>query len=213
MNVIPLIAAALSLFISTPSFAEEWKDYTSRTDFFVINFPGEPKVKDITFLTEYNSTLPGRVHIYENGPSRYSVTVVDYGSLDKIEAERVKKCKAAGGDGDSCNDHTSTDTRGALLYATWNFINRGSKVTHLAYSNTDRIEGHELYLANPDGSRTFAAMYMHENRLYILEGTVPANSPPPSLFYQSMGFLDKDGKRIRYSSSYSNGFPAPSRQR
>jgi len=54
---------------------------------------------------------------------------------------------------------------------------------------------------------------MHENRLYILEGTVPAKSPPPALFYQSMGFLDKDGKRRRYQSPYSNGFPAPPRAR
>jgi len=50
---------------------------------------------------------------------------------------------------------------------------------------------------------------MHENRLYILEGTVPANAPPPGLFQQSLQFLDKDGNRIRYQSIYSNGFPAP----
>ena len=213
MRLIPLIAAALSLFLSGPSFAQEWIDYASRADFFGVNFPGEPKVKDITYRTEYNITLPGRVHSYEDGSNRYSVTVVDYTNIEKLEAERVKKCQAAGGDGDSCNDHSSTDKRGAIIYATWNFIQRGSKVTHLAYSNADRVEGHELYLTNADRSRTFAAIYMHENRLYILEGTVPANSPPPALFYQSMGFLDKDGKRLRYQSPYSNGFPAPPRAR
>ena len=213
MRMTSFIAASLSLFLSVPSFAQEWIDYASRGDFFGINFPAEPKVKDITYRTEYNSTLPARVHSYENGPNHYSVTVVDYTNLEKLEAERVKSCKAAGGDGDTCNDHSSTDTRGALLYATWNFIQKGAKVTHLAYSNVDRVEGHELYLTNADGSRTFAGIYMHENRLYILEGTVPANSPPPALFYQSMGFLDKDGKRIRYNTPYSNGFPPPSRQR
>jgi hypothetical protein len=170
-------------------------------------------VKDITYRTEYNTNLPAHVYSYENGPTRYSVTVVDYTNLDKIETDRVKACQAAGGDGDTCNDHSSTDKRGAIIYATWNFIQKGGKVTHFAYSNADRVEGHELYLANTDGSRTFAAIYMHENRLYILDGTVPANSPPPSLFYQSMGFLDKDGKRIRYNTPYSNGFPPPSRQR
>jgi hypothetical protein len=50
---------------------------------------------------------------------------------------------------------------------------------------------------------------MHENRLYILEGTVPEGSPPPGLFQQSLQFLDKDGNKIRYQPIYSNGFPAP----
>ncbi len=185
MRLIRLIAATLSLLIfSVPCFAQEWIDYSSQADFFAINFPGQPKVRDITYRT-----------------------------VDKIEAERVKSCRAAGGEGDSCNDHSGGDKRGALLYATFNLIQKAAKVTHLAYSNADRVEGHELYLTNADGSRTFAAIYMHENRLYILEGTVPANAPPPALFYQSMGFLDKDGKRIRYQSVYSNGFPPPPRAR
>jgi len=208
-----LLIAASSLFISGSAFAQEWIEYSSRTDFFSINFPAEPKTKDITFVTEYDITLPGRVYSHEDGKNRYSVTVIDYSNAEKLHAERVKSCQAAGGDGDSCNDHGKTELRGAIIYATSKFLQRNAKVTHYAYSNADRVEGHELYLANSDGSRTFAAIYMHENRLYILEGTVPANSPPPSLFYQSMGFLDKEGKRIRYDTPYSNGFPAPRRVR
>ena len=139
--------------------------------------------------------------------------MVDYTNLETKEKERVKSCKAAGNDGDTCMDTWLTDMRGAIIYATWNFIKKGGKITHFAYSRQDLVEGHELYLATADGSRTFAAMYMHENKLYILDGTVPANAPPPSLFYQSMGFLDKDGKRIRYATPYSNGFPTPARAR
>ena len=52
---------------------------------------------------------------------------------------------------------------------------------------------------------------MHENRLYILEGTVSAGSPPPGLFQQSLGFLDKEGIRVRYDTVYSNMYPPPSR--
>jgi hypothetical protein len=213
LRIVLLIATALILFISGSSFAQGWIEYNNQPDFFSINFPGQPQVRDITYGTEYSITLPARVHSYQNGPNRYSVTVVDYTVAEKLHAEHVKSCKAAGGDGDLCNDHTGTDMRGAIIYATSNFLKRNVKVTHYAYSNADRVEGHELYFTNPDGSRTFAAIYMHENRLYILEGTVPANSPPPALFYQSIGFLDKDGKRIRYHSPYSNGFPAPPRDR
>ncbi len=88
-----------------------------------------------------------------------------------------------------------------------------AQVTHFVYTQADRVEGQELHLTNPDKSRTFAALFMHENRLYILEGTVPAGSPQPLLFQQSMRFLDKDGKSLRYDSTYTNGFPAPKRAR
>ncbi|HYR92354.1 MAG TPA: hypothetical protein VE422_50380 [Terriglobia bacterium] len=213
MRRIPLIAAALSLFISVPVFAQEWIEYENRVDFFTVNLPGQPKARDITYQTEYNLTLPGRVYSIEAGRNRYSVTVVDYTSLEKLEADRIKSCRAAGGEGDICNDHTRTEMRGAMIYATWNLLKGDTKVTHFVYTNADRVEGQELHLANPDGSRTLASIFMHENRLYILEGTVPKGSPPPVLFQQSMGFLDKDGKRLRYDTPYSNGFPAPRRVR
>ena len=213
MRLIPLIAAALSLLSSGSGFAQDWVEYQNRADFFSVNFPGEPKVRDISYRTEYSITLPGRVYNYENGPNRYSVTVVDYTNLERLEAERVKSCQAAGGDGDSCNDHSLADMRGAIVYATWNFLQRDAKVTHLSYSNVDRVEGHELQLTNADRSRTFVSIHMHENRLYILEGTVPAGSPAPALFQNSLGFLDKDGKGIRYDTPYSNGFPPPRRVR
>jgi hypothetical protein len=68
-----------------------------------------------------------------------------------------------------------------------------------------------VQLTTTDTSKTFASIYMHENRVYITEATVPGNAPPPALFNQSMGFLDKDGVRVRYDSIYSNAYPAPAR--
>ena len=213
MRFIIIRAAVLGLLLATTASAQEWIEYSNRSDFFAINFPGEPKAKDITYVTEYAITLPAHVYSYENGRSRYSVTVVDYTNEDKLEDERVKACKAAGGEGDLCNNHARGDMRGAIIHATFELIQKSAKVTHLALSNADRVEGHELYLTNPDGTRTCAGIYMHEGRLYIIEGTVPANLPPPALFYQSIGFLDKDGKRIRYDGTYAVGFPTPRRVR
>ena len=213
MRLISAAVVACSVLIPASPLAQGWIEYASRTDFFTINFPGEPTLKDTIYRTQYSITLPARVYSSASGGSRYSVTVVDYSDDERLEAERVKACRAAKGEGDLCNDHSRADLRGALIFATWAFLQRDARVTHYGYSNADRVEGHELYLANPDRSRTFVAIYMHENRLYILEGTTPAGAPPPALFYQSMGFLDKDGRRIRYETPYSNGFPAPPRAR
>ena len=59
-------------------------------------------------------------------------------------------------------------------------------------------------MTNPDQSRTFAGIYLHESRLYILEATVPAKAPQPGLLQQSLSFLDAAGKKVRYPTIYSN---------
>ncbi len=209
MRLIRLILAALILCVSAPSFGQEWIEYYSRADRFLVNLPGQPKVQDITWRTEFGLTLPAHVHVYEDGPSRYSVTVVDYANVQKLHTERVKNCT---GYPDTCFNPYIAELRGAMDYAAWNFIKKDAKVTYYAYANSDRIEGRRVQLANPDRSRTFAAIYMHENRLYILEATAPAGAPPPALFQQSMGFLDKDGIRVRYATIYANGYPLPRRE-
>ena len=165
---------------------------------------------DITCRTQYSITLSGRVHSYEDGPNRYSVTVIDFSDAKAKHRERVARCRAAGR---NCFDRGDLDLRGAIVYATWRFLQRDAEVTELGYWVADFVEGHQLQLGNADGSKTFAAINMHENRLYIVEGTVPANSPPPALFQQSIRFLDEAGTSIRYESIYSNGFPPPPRVR
>ena len=224
MRLTPLVPVAFVLVLSSPALAqtgapdarsvrggvEEWIEYVSRADFFSVNFPAQPEVRDITFATEYGLDLPGRVHVYTNGGSKYSVTVIDYGPAEKIHADRSKACT---GYPDTCGNRFRAEVRGSLDYAAWEFIRRDAKVTHYAYYVTDLVEGRRIQLLNPDKSQTFGAIHMHDNRLYILEGTVPAGSPPPGLFQQSLGFVDKEGNRIRYATVYNANYPTPRRTR
>src|SRR5919204_2378912 len=208
MRLMRSVLAALILCVAAPAFAQEWIEYYSRDDRLLVNFPKQPQVRTITYHTEYALDLPAQLHIYEEGPNRFSVTVVDYSDVVKIHGDQVKGCTLYP---DQCTNQGPNELRGALEYAAWNFIKRDGKVTYYAYANSDRIEGRRVQLTNPDKSKTFGAIYMHENRLYILEATVPSNAPPPALFQQSMGFLDKDGVRVRYAEIYSNAHPAPAR--
>ena len=78
--------------------------------------------------------------------------------------------------------------------------------------NTDYgVGGHQIHLTNHDGSRTMAAVYMHMQKLYVIEGTVPAGYPEPGLFQQSFGFIDEKGEVLRYQSLDHHAFPAPPR--
>jgi len=208
-----LIAIALALFVSGPLFAQEWIEYVSREDLFTVNFPAQPKVQNITWQTEYSLSLPGHVHVWEDGKNRYSVTVIDYTTVGVKHEEKAKACRAVESYPDVCGDRGPAEMRGALIYASFKLLQRDVKLTDYAVYNADRVEGLRLQLTNPDGSRTFAAIHLHQDHLYILEGTVPKGSPPPALFQQSLGFVDKEGKRIRYNTIYSYGLPIPRRDR
>ena len=75
-----------------------------------------------------------------------------------------------------------------------------------------------VQLRNADQSRTFASISMHDNRLYLVEGTAPVRGyPPPIAFQQNFAVVDSQGNSIRYQRMYSNAYhglgeyPVPSR--
>jgi len=209
MRLISLVAAFV-LFISGPAFAQEWIEYQNREDLFSVNFPADPEVSTISWATEYGITLPGRLYVAKDGPNRYSVTVVDYNDAQQLHAKRLEGCKLYP---NVCQNPFNGELRGAIDFALWGILQRDAKLTHYAYYNSDRVEGRRIQLLNADKTKTFAAIHMHQNRLYIFEGTVTASSPPPGLFQQSLGWIDKQGRRIRYATTYSNVWPAPGMQR
>lgn len=207
MRPIPVVFSALCLAIAAPSFA--WIEYASQADHFSINFPDEPEIRDIEYVTEYSLRLPARTYSYEDGGNRYALTVVDFSGTEAKHAERLASCRDELGEGDSCNNPWDTELHGAIVHASWTLMQRADEVTHFSFHVSDLVAGRQLQLKHADGSRTFAAVYMHENRLYIMEGTVPAGMPEPGLFQQSLGFIDANGDRIRYRGIYSNAYPAP----
>jgi hypothetical protein len=223
MRLGAIIAAALILTGSAAALAQdqEWAEFSSREDGFTSNFPGPPKISQTTYRSQFGADLPARVYSATLGPSRFSLTVVDYHPIEQILTEKSKSCPAGaetclGGRGANSSTgagYWKADVAGAVIYATWQFMRRDAKVTQLIWNNIDLVEGHLLHLTNPDKSRTFVSIFMHDMKLYISEGTVPDGYPEPGLFQQSLGWIDENGRGIRYQSIYHQGFPAPPRGR
>ena len=218
MRLVRVIPVALILCSPGPLFAQGWAEYASPADFFSVNLPGEPSVEEIVYTSEYDAELPARVYTYDDGATRYSVTVVDYTDAERIHTERARNCPPDAHTGCSGASYTGVgswivDVRGAMEYATWQFLQRDVRATFFGWNFVDLVEGRHLQLTNADRSRTFAAIYMHEDRLYVLEATAPRRRPGPELFQQSLRFLDADGNPIRYERVYVNGFPPPPRFR
>ena len=215
MRLTPFITTALLVAISSPLLAQEWIEFASRQDRFTCNFPSQPKITETIYRSQHEADLPARIYSTSDGRSRYSVTVVDYNQAQPILTEKAKSCpKGAepclGNPGDE--GHWRADVQGAIVYASWKLMQADAKVTSFVWNIVDLVQGHQLQLTNNgDKSRTFAGIYMHEKRLYIIEGTVPAGYPEPGLFQQSLGWLDENGVGLRYQSYYSTGFPVPPR--
>jgi len=213
MRLTPVIATTFVLSISAYLFAQD-VEFASREDRFTCVFPSQPKVTETTYQAQHEVLLPTRVYTSSQGQSRYSMTVVDYNQAQRLLTEKAKSCPVGaepclGGPGDE--GHWRSDIRGALDWATWQIMKRDAKVTSFVWAAMDGVEGRQLHLTNPDKSRTFVGIFMHENKLYISEGTVPPGYPEPALFQQSLGWLDENGIGLRYRSTYSNNYPPPPR--
>ena len=172
----------------------DYKTYTSTQDFFSIHVPCEFRVRDIEWISEYANKLPGHVYECSRGQENYSMTVINYTDVRKIHEAREHTDAALGG------NYWRTDLQGSVAYAAMKLRQEAAKVTFDAYHLIDLIPGHQLQYTNPDGTRTFAGIYLHEYRLYILKATVPPTSPPPGLFQQSLSVLNAEGNRIRYNN-------------
>lgn len=187
------ILSASALSFSWLSFAQDWTEFVSMEDRFRMFGPGQPEVEEISYPSEYGVEYPARVYTYEDDPNRYSLTVVDYSDAQRIHSERTNKTSA-----DDGSIYWSVDVLGSIAYAAWNIRRRGGEVTYDAFHYIQRVDGHQLQITNANQSRTYAGIYLHDLRLYIVEATSPAGRPPPTIFQQSLELLNEDGETFNY---------------
>ena len=222
MRLPPLLSSALVLMLSGTSVAQppspqasaslavaergggEWNEFASLDDRFSINFPGEPKVTETTWVSQFSAILPARVYSGTQGSGRYTVTVVDYTPIERVLTERSRNLPALDlAVHDYGIGYWKTDVRSAVIYAASKYLERDGKITSMLSNFSDLVAGLLLQFTNhADGSLTFASIYMHDKRLFMTEATVPKGYPPPLMFQQSLGWLDENGARIRYQFMY-----------
>jgi hypothetical protein len=189
----------------------EWAEYASTADRFTANFPGPPTVTDTAWTSEFGAQLKGRTYSATRGNGRFQITAIDYSPIETILTERATACPVGAetcrGGGDTGVGYWKNDLRGVLDYAAWKYMQRpGARVTHYQWNFQDMVAGRSLHLTNADGTRSFVSIYFHDQRLIVVEGTVPEGYPEPGLFLQAIGWLDETGRGIRYAIVY---YPDP----
>jgi len=79
MRPISLIAGAIVLALVAPAVSqEEWSEFASREDGFSVNVPGQPRVEETTWTTQYRLRIPrparGSTRVFRRpSPVRYVV--------------------------------------------------------------------------------------------------------------------------------------------
>lgn len=166
-----VLIASLALTVSTSAFAE-WIEYKNPAEAFMVNFPDQPKVENITYTTESGAKAPAKLFSADEGSGHYSITVVDF----------------SGSQGDEAN---------AMAHAAAQMRLKGT-VKFDYDSELDGIHGHQVSMILPGGVQYQVQLFLYpqEHRLYIAEGTVPAGVRPPALFWTSLAMIHTDGSVV-----------------
>ena len=170
MRFVPLVCAAMALFISGSASAQQWIEFEDRIWGVSINFPHEPEAEDFEYTTYYGRTVPARRYTASEGTGRYSLTNVSFS-------------------GDP------SDSLTAVMHAA-EMIRAKGEATYYAFHNLDGIPGMVISVTETDGRLNQSCVYFVDQRLYIAEGSVAAGNPPPSNFQQTIVIFDPAGRQI-----------------
>jgi hypothetical protein len=180
MRLSTVAIATIGTLFALSASAQSWFEFVERDELFSVNLPQMPAVEEIIFHSEFGADLPGKLFTTTDGQVQYRITVVDYSVSDLP------------------NHSPLWDFYGSVDYAAWNIRKRGGDITYDAWTQVDRIAGHQLQVTNADQSRSYVQILSHKERLYILEAIAPAGSTPPIHFQQSLRIIDENGNAVRY---------------
>lgn len=178
MRSVSFFLAALALLFSSAANAQDWAEYSNRENFFTVNFPGDPVVKDVPYKTAKGTDLTAHVFTAVAPADTllagtYSVTVVDFGSALSDLPTAVEQAAAV------------IRTKGTAKYD--------------ASGNIDQMPSWRMTIETPDKHRIMAEILTAENnRLYVVQADTAIDTPPPAQFQASVQILDEEGVRIRY---------------
>jgi len=179
MRFVSLIPAVLALFFANAACAQEWDEYVNRENFFTVNFPGEPTMQEVPYMTAKGTKLTARVFTAKADPKSilagtYSMTVVDYASAPMELGTAIAEAAKVARD------------RGTPKYD--------------EPGNVDRIKTQRMTVETADKRRILSEILVHGTRLYIVQADTAMNIPPPAQFQASVQILDENGTRIRYNA-------------
>ena len=182
-----LFSASLAFLVlagPAPAADDPWTTYTNREDRFALNLPGQPRVEEFTYRSEFGSPWKARRYSIAHDGYIYRMTVVDM-STTAVPAQAGR------------------EKRGAMAFAAAQLRNTGRLIMD-TYDQLQVIPGHKLEIVLPDGRQNIVELHTHYHLLYITEIISPKDAVPGYDVQSSLELLGPQGDVPRYQDA---GFP------
>jgi hypothetical protein len=163
MRRLAFIVAILAA--SAPAGAQAWEEYEYPDEAFTAAFPAAPKVETTSYKAPGGRLVEARVYSALQAGGEFKITVVD-----------MSDTKESGGN--------------VMAYAMFMLSRRGEIQFNIPHA-TRRVIGRQAIIDEANGSETYVSVFFHDQRLYQIEGTVPAGGSADAFrFQQSFDFTD-----------------------
>lgn len=138
---------------------------------FAAIFPSEPQMREISYRTKDDTSVPAQQFYVEQGSNRYLVTVVNLPAGPAIDWFAVA--------------HAAEQMRA-----------RGEVRFEYEDAYDPGIPGRQLNIAQPDGRQLRVSTYMWDHNLYIAEAVAQPGDMAALKLEQSLLLLDSDGEAL-----------------
>jgi hypothetical protein len=175
MRLIAFIVASIAIaaIVPHPAAAQGWVEYAYPGDAFTVAFPADPKIETTTYQAADGRLIEARL---------YSVTQ-DGGIFRMMVAEFPD----------------ATAEENAVLDHAVKTLSEGGEIKLDIPHRISRIYGRQLSIVGAGGSRSMAAVFYYNRRLYLIEGkALPgwADATADAIrFQQSLVFTDEGTNR------------------
>jgi len=167
-----LIAFALAAFVASgPAAAQSWQEYSYPAYSFTVAFPADPQIETTTYQLADGRSVEAHVYSVRQNDSVFKMTVAELANTGLEESAVIDRA-------------IKTMSEGGELK-----IN----IPHRIY----QVYGRQLSVLGADGSRSTAAVFYHNGRLYLIEGrALPGGSAIDTIrFQQSLVFTGGGSNR------------------
>ena len=164
-----VITVALTTILTSPVQAQStWQEYTYPDEQFAVSFPSQPTMVTMPFKAADGTAVTETLYSVRQETGLFRVAVIDF-------------------------SEAGIDRTTAIGQAVADLREKGNVKLDIQARVQGNI-GRYLNLASNDGSHTIAAVFFGNNRLYEIEGTIPASNPDALSgemirFQQSLRFM------------------------
>ena len=167
-----VLANVLAVFVASgPAAAQSWQEYSYPAYSFTVAFPAEPQIETTTYQVADGRSVEARVYSVRQNNGVFKVTVAELANTSLEESAVI--------------DHAVRT------------LSEGGEVKINIPHRIYQVYGRQLSVLGADGSRTTAAVFDYNGRLYQIEGkALPGGSAIDIIrFQQSLVFTDGGSNR------------------